>query len=584
MAKSLNKKKSSGKTNKAGGALGKGKPEEVEPLESQEEEEEFLTFTEQQAKLPKAPKAKKKKPGKTPHTEPEAVFSSEESDTEDGQQSEFSADGSEGSGSHTWAQDPETEENGDFNLPKNKENGKEERVVPPTTRESLKDKLKLLLEQNQSGEHQEEIMLLCDALSGELINHYSSNPSSNSEATTNSTLLDSSHRASSSSCNSKQTTSNSEAASSDTVTGVRGFDVQFNADNLPNQVFSSTEKITVNNIRIYSERVRALRTYQNFKEHRSFNSKVENTLSLLWMGWEAPQKSKDKDWRDVDLEEFETFLLDHVKTDNFAPSRDFESQLQAEIYNKGKGLILDPGNYMNFVSRLGSLVQFYEQVPADKRTNELQRALRTSLYKNFKISFNGSEPLTQAKEHFWTAVGSRGCTNFMELINAMTKQAKDANTAVNMARLYTGQTESSGLNKKRQADYQPRKEGHKDHKGHKKPRVDLSDLTAEKELIRVDADGRCYYCGKQHGKYPCKLRALPHANKEDKPWRESTQRKFFGREDTRPVQMIKTHPKERKAQKAMTRRKVVKKTRMNQRSLLICLYYSRVKEWLFQPY
>ena len=103
----------------------------------------------------------------------------------------------------------------------------------------------------------------------------------------------------------------------------------------------------------------------------------------------------------------------------------------------------------------------------------------------------------------------------------------DANTAVNRPRLYTGQTESSGLNKKRQANYQSRKEGHKDHKGHKKPRLDLSDLTAGKELIRVDADGRCYYCGKQHGKYPCKLRALPHANKEDKPWRESTQRKFL---------------------------------------------------------
>ena len=54
---------------------------------------------------------------------------------------------------------------------KNKEKGKEERVVPPTTRESLRDKLKLLLEKNQSGEHQEEIMLICDALSAELSNH-----------------------------------------------------------------------------------------------------------------------------------------------------------------------------------------------------------------------------------------------------------------------------------------------------------------------------------------------------------------------------------------------------------------------------
>ena len=136
------------------------------------------------------------------------------------------------------------------------------------------------------------------------------------------------------------------------------------------------------NIRTYCERVRALRTYNHFHEHRSFDTKVEYTLTLLcWRGWEAPQKSKDKDWREVDLEEFETFLLDNVKTDNFATSRDFESQLQAEIYNRGKGLILDPGNYMNFfVSRLGSLVQFYEQVPAEKRTNELQHALRTSFY------------------------------------------------------------------------------------------------------------------------------------------------------------------------------------------------------------
>ena len=128
-----------------------------------------------------APMAQKKKPQETPKTEYEAVFSSGESCTEDGQQSEFSADESEDSGSHTWAQDPETEENGDFNLPKNKEKGKGEKVVPSTTRESLRDKLKLLLEKNQSGEHQEEIMLICDALSAELSNHSSSTPSSNSK-------------------------------------------------------------------------------------------------------------------------------------------------------------------------------------------------------------------------------------------------------------------------------------------------------------------------------------------------------------------------------------------------------------------
>ena len=55
--------------------------------------------------------------------------------------------------------------------------------------------------------------------------------------------------------------------------------MQFSAENLPNQVFSSTDKITVKNIRTYCERVRALRTYNHFHEHRSFDAKVEYTLT-----------------------------------------------------------------------------------------------------------------------------------------------------------------------------------------------------------------------------------------------------------------------------------------------------------------
>lgn len=548
--KSFNKQKSSGKINKAGGTLEKGTPEEVKPLENQEEEEEFLTFAEREAHLQKADKAHKRKA--VPVTEPGAVFSPEGTNSEADQSEELSEVeyGETGDFDQTWNSGLENGEIGDSNLLKKREKGKGERGGTTTTSdESLTDRLKRLL-QNHSGSDTEEIMQLCEAIDEKNNKDSSSSPSLPSSYTTHPTPA----KQASSSSSSKQATSEANS-SSDTGTRVRGFDVQFSADNLPNQVFSSIEKITVKNIRTYCERVRSFRTYQSFQEHRSFDTKVEYTLGLLWKGWEAPQKSKDKDWREVDLEEFETFLLDHVKTDNFATSRDFESQLQAEIYNRGKGLILDPGNYMNFVSRLGSLVQFYEQVPAEKRTNELQRALRTSLYKNFKVSFNGSESLTQAKEHFWTAVGSRGCTNFMELINAMTKQAKDANTAVNMARLYTGQTESSGLNKKRQADYQPRKEGHKDHKGHKKPRVDLSDLTSEKELIRVDADGRCYYCGRQHGKYPCKLRALPHANKEDKPWRESTQGKFFWKRGHSSCPPDKDAPEREKGPKGQNQKK-----------------------------
>lgn len=192
------------------------------------------------------------------------------------------------------------------------------------------------------------------------------------------------------------------------------------------------------------------------------------------------------------------------------------------------------------MEKISDLKIAWEDIPADLRTNfadtslkTMMHELRSELFKNFQVKVQ-NESSEDAKNDILNQVRAIGCEQFPQLLTAMVTVTQRIIKAISLAAKHQqlpvskgnkrqGETLDSSLTRDTKRN-KVKQSG--DSKLHPQQATKQSSQPA-KTLPKQDAGGYCYCCENRHGNLPRILLYAPHSNKEDRPWRESTQGAFI---------------------------------------------------------
>jgi hypothetical protein len=306
-------------------------------------------------------------------------------------------------------------------------------------------------------------------------------------------------------------------------------------NDLPNKQF--THPITEAKLNRYVSAVQSLsNSSTNYRENReAFDNRIKHTLDLYWAISTNSIQALAKSWRELDLSGFRRFVLEHVSSAAASAASNKSVDLQVKTLIQ-KGIVFTATDYNRFVATIADIKIAWEEIPLATRNSktgkDIQRELRKQIKEHFKVQVNGLHaPL--ATNSFWNDVIGKGCETFDQLLIAMTAVANQIRVGVSVAGLYQipPTDNPKGSNGKRQEHVTDINSAH----GNKKIKhthntsqpVTSQSAPRAPGTFKLDAEGNCYGCGNKHGSYPCRMHNLPHCNREDKPWRESTQGIFF---------------------------------------------------------
>ena len=293
--------------------------------------------------------------------------------------------------------------------------------------------------------------------------------------------------------------------------------------NLPNTHL--TMPLTTVKVESYIDAVKKLLNSSfSFEENRNaFDNIVEANLDIYW---DAFNKVEGLYWKDISLNQFKSFLMSITSKEPRA-FIDESVGLQVKILIQ-KGLTFKANAVSNFVNQVARIKAAWDLVPdADKSSDSgkaAQRDLCDQLKKNVFVVVDG-ENSSEAYNQFWNNVKSYKSTTFSETLAAVGKVALQIGDAINLANVFL-------INKKRNKPASESRK-HDTQPANKKPRVDKHPSGSKKSenksqgSFKLDSKGLCYGCGNNHGNKPCFLFDKSHSNKEDLPWAESKQGKYF---------------------------------------------------------
>jgi transposase InsO family protein len=264
-----------------------------------------------------------------------------------------------------------------------------------------------------------------------------------------------------------------------------------------------TAPLTLEKARAYCNQVKALQNSNaEFTENRNtFDDRVEALIEMWWVT--SPQgREKPGEWKRLSFETFEQFLMSNLSKDATQTTEVPDEQVRRLIL---KGLVYNPSNSSGFITAISYIKYEYGKVAESDRSKQTEDYLRKILIKHLTVRVEGEDSI-KTKELLLSNTSLQTCKTFDSLLIELATEVRTITHAITLSNKYT----KNDSRKKNGGD-----------KVVPTPKPSIGG-----KVTTPASNTACYYCGNAHSG-ECKLKEAAHSNKEDKPWHESKQGKYY---------------------------------------------------------